>query len=263
MIHEKLGKLVHLANRCIVGTGRFPTNWTDHYHAALVTVACEYDGPFWQKSLFAELHYVSTHLCLRYKTWSASESTSNHETEESLRKIQSDTEIFMWHALAKLPSWTELIDGEEQQLVSLCFGNSGPVGAVGTTPSFQDWKKSYLECLNRVHNPLLRKNEWSKWICVALHFAAFYVDLYQQQEIDLSDAVDAKKHSAILEALARHISNHRVLSLIGLWLNTTGADRNSSGVPRLAKYRPRTGQFISVRTATELLIQSNGKAPND
>lgn len=263
MICEELGKLVDQANQCIVDSGCFPTNWTEHYRAALATVEVAYDGPFWPKRLFAELHYVSTHLCLRYKRWRTSESTGNHETEESLREIQRDTEIFMWHALAKLPIWTELIEGEEQRLVSLCFGKLGPAEAVSTTLSFQDWKKSYLECVGRVQDTLLRRNEWSKWICVALHFAAFYVDLYQQQEIDLSEAVDEQKPSAILEALARHIGNHRVLALIRLWLNTTGAERDSSGVPRLAQYRPRTGQFISVRTATELLIQSNGEAPDD
>ena len=105
------------------------------------------------------------------------------------------------------------------------------------------------------------KDNWPKWLCVAIHFAAFYVDLYQKQDIDLINSSEHQEAASsgigeVTSELSRIIHNRRVTQLIKLWLCSASADRDSSGLPVLGVTRPRTGQLISVRTSSELFLQT-------
>lgn len=262
MLAQELKNLIDDANRSLVDTGRFPVGWPDRYRSVLHQIVSLCNGATWPKELFASLHYISTHLCVRYRARKDSVANRIAETEAILDSVQLETELILWTAVTKLPHGKMecLLGNDEMKLITLCFGEYSPVQPVTDETSFKAWKTSYLECLGKIEENLRRNDDWNKWLCIALHFAAFYVDLYQQQDIDLGEScesnVASRELSSLFVRLSDWIENDRVLKLIQLWLNSTCKDRNASALPHLGKVRPRTGQFVSVRTATELLIQS-------
>ena len=266
MLAQELRDLIEHANISLIDTGRFPVGWSDHYRSVLSQIVGLCNGATWPKELFASLHYISTHLCIRYRARKDSIANRIAETEATLGRIQLETERILWTAVTTLPSGkTEGVRGnDETTLISLCFGECSPLQPVTEETSFKAWKTSYQACLGNVQENMRRTDDWNMWLCVALHFGAFYVDLYQQQDIDLGENCERrmtnKELSSLLVRLSASIENERVLKLIELWLDSTHKERNASGLPYLGKPRPRTGQFISVRTATELLIQSSVNA---
>ena len=263
MIAHELRTLVYDANSSLVNSGRFPDGWLEMYQATLAKVADSFNAISWPKDVFAALHYVSTHLCLRYHAWKAFEANRNAETECTLGKIHLETDVFFWTAVTRVSHWDAepLVGANEAELISLCFGGLSPVQPVTEETSFVTWKKSYQEHLSKIQETARRSDHWAKWLCTAFHFAAFYVDLYQQQDITLEGERACLTPSSVIPSLTcrllDYIENHRVLRLIEVWLESASIGRNSVGLPQLGESRPRTGQFISVRTATELLIQSS------
>lgn len=266
MVERELRKLVDDANTSIVDTGRLPDGWFEQYQSTLGKIANMYDGATWPKNVFAPLHYVSTHLCLRYNARKGSVAVRIAETESTLGRVHLETDVFFWTAVTRVPHWdTEsLLGADEAALISLCFGGLSPVQSVTEGTSFVEWKKSYQECLGKLQEKVRRDDQWTKWLCTAFHFAAFYVDLYQQQNIALNHDRECVTTDSVVPSLVSRLSdyieNQRVLRLIEVWLESASIGRNSTGVPQLGEPRPRTGQFVSVRTATELLIQSSIEA---
>ena len=263
MLSRELRKLIYNANSSLVETGQLRNGWFEEYQAALAKVANSYNGASWPKDVFAAIHFVSTHLCIRYNARKESVAAEIAETESTLGKICLETDIFLWTAVTEVPRWDResLLTADEAELISLCFGALSPVHPVTEETSFVEWKKSYQECLGRLQVKVGRDDQWRKWLCIAFHFAAFYVDLYQQQDIALNDnqeCVEGKSVvSLLMSRLSKCIENQRVLNLIELWLKSASIRRNSVGVPQVGEPRPRIGRFISVRTSTELLIQSS------
>lgn len=263
MIAHELRTLVYDANSSLVNNGRFPDGWLELYQTTLAKVSYAFDGALWPKDVFAALHYVSTHLCLRYNAWKAFETNRNTETECTLGRVHLETDVFLWTAVTRVPRWDAepLLRADEVEFISLCFGDLSPVQLVTEESSFVAWKKSYQEFLGKLQEPVRRADHWAKWLCTAFHFAAFYVDLYQQQDIALDHeracATANNEIPSLTSRLSDCIESHRVLRLIEVWLESASIGRNSAGIPQLAEPRPRTGQFISVRTPTELLIQSS------
>lgn len=265
MIAHELRRLVYDANSSLVNYGRFPEGWLELYQAALGKIAGSFHGASWPKAVFADLHYVSTHLYLRYHAWKAFEENTNTETECTLGRIHLETDVFLWTAVTGVSHWDAepLLGADEGELISLCFGGLSPVQPVTEETSFVAWKKSYQEHLGKLQETVRLADHWAKWLCTAFHFAAFYVDLYQQQDIALDDERACATSNNIIPSLTSRLSdyieNHRALRLIEVWLESASIGRNSAGIPQLGEPRPRTGQFISVRTPTELLIQSSVK----
>ena len=263
MIIRSLKELVDDAKASLMNTGRFRDGWLEEYQATLEKALDFYDGPSWPKDVFSSLHFVSTHLCLRYLAHKGRAAASIAETESILGRIHLETEVVLWTAVTRVPRWdTEpLLGANEVELISLCFGSLSPVQPVAEQTSFVTWKNAFNERLDNLREAVRRADHWSKWLCTALHFAAFYVDLYQQQDFSLDEesacgAANSVVHK-LISKLSNHVDNHRVLRLIEIWLESSSIGRNSSGLPQVGKPRPRTGQFISVRTPAELLIQSS------
>ena len=218
MIMRELRKLVDDANTSFVDTGRLRDGWFEQYQATLAKVSDTYDGASWPKEVFAALHNVSTHLCLRYNARKESVAARIAETESALGRIHLETDVFLWTAVAGVSHWDAepLLGADEAELISLCFGGLSPVQPVTEETSFVAWKKSYQEHLGKLQETVRRADHWAKWLCTAFHFAAFYVDLYQQQDIDL-DAERAGATSnniipSLTSRLSDYIENHRVVA---------------------------------------------------
>ncbi len=266
MLSRELRTLIYDANSSLVDTGRFPDSWFEQYQSTLGKIANIYDGASWPKDVFAALHYVSTHMCLRYNARKESVAARIAETESTLGRIHLETDVFFWTAVTRVPHWNteSLLGADEAALISLCFGGLSPVQPVTEETSFVEWKNLYQECLGKIQEKVRRDDHWTKWLCIAFHFAAFYVDLYQQQNIALNHDRECVTTDSVVPSVVSRLSdcieNQRVLRLIEVWLESANICRNSTGVPQLGEPRPRTRQFISVRTATELLIQSSIEA---
>lgn len=260
---RELRRLVDLANQTIINTGLLPIGWGDEYHSALIHIVKMNNKATWPKDIFAIIHYVSTHLCLRYYARKSSAADRVAETEATLGKIQLATELALWTAVTTVPCkrGEGTFGDDEETLIALCFGDQSPLQTASEEKPFKVWKCLYQSCLENLKSNMTQSSDWNKWLCIALHFGAFYIDLYQQQEIDLGEEhehrCDNGEILSLLESLSDCINNRRVITLIKIWLDSASEVRNASGIPRIGRLRSRTGQFDSVRTATELLIQSS------
>ena len=268
MIAKDLRDLGCVASSSLIETGRFPDGWLEAYRLGLAQASNLYSGESWPKELFASLHYASTHLCLRYYARKETAAARIAETETTLGGVHLDTEVFFWTEISKLQHWksTEAPNKHEETLVSLCFGSASPVTATTDRTMSREWQQSYERCLGSLQSMLRHSDNWNKWLCVALHFAAFYLDFYRQRDIDLglnSETGADATASPLVARLSDSIENQRVLALIELWLKSTACERSMTGVPKLGKARLRTEGFVSVRTATEILIQSGTESSGE
>ncbi len=267
MITE-LTALVSDATTSLLNRAEFPAGWTTCYQSLLRDSAIQYGGDVWPKRLFSILHYVSAHLCLRFQLSVARGVTFHQDVKHTLGVVQMETESFLWREACHSRHWTQSGSSrfEESELISLCFGPTSPVKKVATNTTFTGWRQAYLERISAVQPRLDSDDDWNKWLCLALHFAANYLEMYQQQEVDLENAEivrDLPQECINIDLLSRHIENDRVLRLIRAYIYAADADRTSTGIPKVASNRPRTGWTISVKTATELLIQSSVAARCD
>lgn len=261
---KRIGALVDQANESLLETCRFPEGWRERYQSELRALAHTYQGATWPKGIFAALHYASTFLCLRYHA--SSIAKRDPVTKAVLGDVQLQTDVFLWSEAGKLPNWTAdavLENDTERRLVSLCFGKCSPVDDLTTNAPFAQWREAYLECVRALQERLKQAGEWNKWVCVALHFASFYLDLYRQRTVDLGSAGEHRLPDnvppALRASLASRIESRRVRRLIELWLNATAVDRDGSGIPKLGNARPGMEQCLSVRTPTEVLIQLSSR----
>lgn len=255
---EDLRNLVELANQSVVETGQFPDGWWPLYQSKISEAASVYDGGVWQKQVFGACHYASTHLGLRYMAWRSTADSANEKTESVLNQIQLETELFLWRSACDAPSWQsdQHVTTQESAFIELCFGEAS---LFGEDSSRGLWKKSYEDCLNKMQESKLSASDWSKWFCVALHFSAFYLDLYQQRDVEplsSSESHDVTSQAdEIIGMLSHKIDNECVLGLISLWLRSATVERDASGLPKIGAIRPKTGGTISVRTSSELFLQ--------
>jgi len=266
---EMAHKLVQDAQREIINSGCFPNNWWQRYAPLIETSQELPNEPDWSKRLFIPLHHASTHLILRYNTWSMSNKSHNPETEQTFDKIQFQTECFFWSSVAQLPRWDKIarntsgLSTTELKIINLCFGEDSPVHESNENDVFRKWKNAYTNCINETMISHKEKDRWPKWLCVAIHFAAFYIDLFQSRTVPvnlykgLSNKNDAKS-DFVVSQLSSKIYNQSVLELIRFWLNSTSLRRDMTGLPDAGELRPRTGQFISVRAISEIFLQISG-----
>lgn len=255
---EELRNLVELANQSVVETGQFPDGWWPLYASAISEAADVYAAGIWPKQLFAAFHYASTHLGLRYIAWRSTADSANEKTESLLNQIQLETELFFWRSACDAPSWQigQDVTTPESVFIELCFGEASPLS---DDSSCALWKQSYEECLIRLQESKLTGRDWSKWFCVALHFSAFYLDLYQQRDFELQSNVEShdvtNEIDEVIGALSHKIVNERVIGLISIWLRSATVERDASGLPKVGVIRPKTGVAVSVRTLSELFLQ--------
>ncbi len=252
--------LVEQANQSVVETGQLPKGWWPLYKSAISEVAGSYDGGFWPKQLFVACHYASTHLGLRYMAWRSTADSANEKTESVLSQVQLETELFFWRSACDAPCWQSdpQVTTAERTFIELCFGEASPLGENSSGAS---WKQSYEDCLNKMQESKFSSSDWSKWFCVAIHFSAFYLDLYQQRDVELlsSEASDDRtsKIDETIGMLSHKINNERVAGLISLWLRSATTNRDSSGLPKVGDTRPKDWETVSVRTLSELFLQVN------
>lgn len=252
----------------LIEKGVFPESWMSRFKVSVANLAFATQRKWcWPKKAFQALHYCSMHLPLRYDIWRNGTPRTDLETELSLTEVQFATEEYLWSAVADLPSWrvvsaddmSNTLNENDAELVELCFGEQSPVHLLSQGESFHSWKEDYVRCLMQSGATWVGEEEWPKWLCMAIHFASFYVDLYQTQELSLGAPVVESRYEAevatLVDRLRLYIDNQNVLLLIGLWLAKCGTRRSASGLPRIAQTRPATGQFISVRTISEFFIQ--------
>ncbi len=152
----------------------------------------------------------------------------------------------------------------ECELVELCFGESSPVVEIDQESSFGSWQTKYETCLRAIEDSSASKINWSKWLCVAIHFAAFYIDLFQYRALDFVEIQEmAGEHSAEIRNLCTElrgvIHNKFVVRLVEVWLRTIEIERDGSGLPRIGVIRPKSERFISIRTSSEIFLQICGQ----
>lgn len=270
MVENALYELVLGSGSCeggLVERGEVPSQWVDAYHEFLYEVRSDARGQSeWDRRLFQPLHYASTHLGLRYGVWKSSSGSSNADTEKLLSDIQFETEEYLWSALPDMPCWSPPVGAaaihlgpDDRALIAMCFDQMSPVCETEDGGSFHSWKRNYEDTLRGCASRWGAKVLWPRWVCMAIHFASFYIDLYQAREIDLEfDSQRRDERSArterVLATLGRSIANENVLRLIRVWLLACDLNRDVSGLPMIGKVRRRTGQFISVRTVSELFL---------
>jgi len=256
--------------QALLQTGRLPEPWTQEYLAEIQDARSTFDGALaWPKQVFQAFHYSSMHLPLRYDVWASSANTSNSDTEHLIAIIRFETEAYLWSSLpdgdprTSTTAFTnEVACGlSATRLVELCFGNMSPIGGGDRSTSFRSWKELYEESVRTIEPKWKTMMCWPKWLCMAIHFASFYIDLFQKQNVDLAQvAVDVedialrKRIDGIIHTLKEKIENEAALDLIRLWLSSCSKKRDSSGLPKIREQRPRTGQFISVRTISEAFL---------
>ncbi len=252
-----LPALVRDSNQTLVESGAFPEDWLSLYRSALNDLS-NARGTSWPKDMFAAVHYASTHLGLRYLVWRSSVGASNVESESVLGLVQFESDCFLWKSVRDLPAWNSECEGNdpESSFLELCFGKASPVTHDLSLPA---WSSMYNEHLRILHHSKGLERRWSKWFCLALHFASFYLELFQYRDIDLSEDPEIPGSpadiDALVESLRRSIENERVLKLIQLWLSSATLDRDASGLPVIGIVRPREERVISVRTSTEIFLQ--------
>ena len=257
-------------------TGRLPESWVRKYLAEIHDARASFDGATaWPKRVFQALHFSSMHLPMRYDVWARSTNTANSKTEQVLAEIRFETEAYLWSSLSGVDRWklnvasnNEVAAGKSAiSLIDLCFGDISPVVEVDRSTAFRSWKDSYEECLRNIELDWKTAVCWPKWICMAIHYASFYIDLFQSQCIDVAqvateveDDTLRRRIDDVIHELGKEIKNEASLNLIRLWLSACGCDRDSSGLPRVGVRRPRTGQFISVRTPSEVFLLGDAKS---
>ena len=256
--------------QALLQTGRLPESWVPKYLATIQDACSSFDGAtVWPKQVFQAFHYSSMYLPLRYDVWATSANTSNSKTERSIAEIRFETEMYLWSSLSGVDRWKRHLASTNEvafgkngaRLIELCFGDISPVGEIDQSASFRTWKDSYEECLRNIELELKTTDCWPKWIYMAIHFASFYIDLFQSQCIDLvrmaielEDDTLRTRIDDVIRKLRIEIENDAVLNLIRLWLSSCSSKRDSSGLPKIGDRRPRTGQFISVRTLSEVFL---------
>lgn len=219
-------------------------------------------GLTWSKQYFQALHYVSMHLGLNYRSWTVLERAKNEETAQILADLQFATEAHLWSSLNSLTSTAAVSASDDTDLISLCFGDNAPLRIVDLTTSFRPWKQNYERYLKNCEQQWKHSETWPKSLCMAIHFASFYIDLFQSRCVDLYQTpVENSQHATRIQQIATHlgrfIKNELVLHLIRLWLRSCQFKRDAAGVPEIGANRPRTGQFVSVRTMSELFLLSD------
>jgi hypothetical protein len=243
-----------------MNTASLTNDWQNRFNGQMDTLQYTLTATYWNKTLFAQLHYLSTHLCLRLQASSIADTVLRKQSSEMLADMEIKIEKFFWGSVIRLGRWeVGPTSKDESELVRLCFGATSPIQNMSDQVSFREWREHFETCLSCLSKRLISEREWNKWTCMALHFAAFYIDLYQQQEIQLQPLLvnDSKYFHDELNGLKMLFDNPFVLSLIKVWIDSKGAAKSSSGLPLLASPRARTGQFISVRSPVELLIQQS------
>lgn len=252
----------------LLDSGRFSASWLTSFQSAIEALSSScLRSQSWPKKVFQSLHYASTHLPLRYRVWATSSHTRNIHTEYELSELRFSAESYLWSSLFGLPRWSDSPSAEDPaflsehdaRLIDLCFGLASPVCAAEKATSFQSWAEEYDACLRFSSQRWTKKSHWPKWLCMAVHYASFYIDLFQMRDFELTavfeeDEIRACKIREILDGLKTHISNDSILSIIRIWLETCSANRDSSGLPLIGTLRPRTGQFRSVRTTSEVFL---------
>lgn len=259
---QEVCDLVLEGERDLRNIGGVRANWWSDYASAIESSATTFSASVWPKQLFAAFHFSSTHLGLRYRLWKDTEKKVNTQTESMLYELQYMTDQFFWSSLLKIPHWraSGMLPDAERRLIELCFGASSPVAQEESDYSPELWRDEYESCLRDVEHGCKLKEYWSKWFCVAVHFAGFYIDLIQVRTVDLNMSlpVNAEHLPVIGHTVAElhsAIENERVLHLVELWLRCAGMNRDASGLPELGQLRSRSERFISVRTSSELFLQ--------
>lgn len=257
-----LKQLVAEANISLIESGSLPSGWDSRYYKVLSWVESEFSGNYWHREVFSQIHYVSCHLNLRYKARNGQAAQLSQCPFSQFVDIQRRSDIFLWNSICELPHWErQSLSAAEYRLLSLCFGEYNPLHEIAHHELLLRWKELYIDCVESVREHLRSHEKWSKWLCIALHFSSFYLDLYFQREISLDNRGMKSAENNDLKDLISRISmvveNRSVLALIELWLNSVDLDRTVDGIPVVGK--PRLGQqhLVSVRTVTELLIQTS------
>jgi hypothetical protein len=241
-------------------TGEIDPLWRDSFVLEIQkSDLAPIDDLTWPKQYFQALHYVSMHLGLSYRSWTVLERGKNEETAQTLADLQFTTEAHLWSSLNSLTSTAAVSASHYADLISLCFGDNAPLKIVDLTTSFRPWKDEYERCLKQCAQQFKHSEIWPKSLCMAIHFASFYIDWFQSRCVDLRQTtVDNSQHANRIQEIVDHlggfIKNESVLHLIRLWLCSCQFKRDAGGVPEIGAHRPRTGQFVSVRTMSELFL---------
>jgi hypothetical protein len=223
----------------------------------------------WPHRAFQAFHYASLYLPLRYYVWSNAKGKRQLGTEEVLPVVLRETEMYLWSCLLQSAKWPSDrlshhalgLDSNDRKIIDLCFGVASPVGPIESGESFAQWKTQYEQAV-RVGSAKWKNEEmWPQVLCMAIHFASLYVELFQIRNIELTGNYAAndqgsRQSEPIIAGLMRYINNERVLALIRIWLDTCGMKRDDSGLPAIGTLRERTGQFVSVRTMSEVFVSS-------
>lgn len=252
----------------LIETGELRAVWIAEYRSFLQQARAEWlREAAWPRKAFEAMHQATVHLPLRYNVWSRFEKRRNIATESALSSVRLETELLLWSCLCDLRKWprgengsASLLDRDDCSLIDLCFGAPSPVGVVDETTSFRGWQKEYERALRVAHVKWKDEPFWPQVLSMAVRFASVYVDLFQIREVDLSasylsEAQQVAQINEVVEGLRIPINNEYVLSLIRIWLESSGMNRDGSGLPAIGVVRARTGQFVSVRTISEMFLE--------
>lgn len=247
-------------------TGTLPEPWIHEYRSFVAAIHLRY-GPGVMsipREVFQGMHYVSTHLPLSYNVWKA---LSQHEcllTKSHLSQIIRTTEFFFWRSLEGIPKWDSAASRQlpafndaAVSLVELCFGLHSPIPAShNSRESFVAWNERFITSLHEC-SQIREQSEWPKWICIAIHFASFYLELVHRRAVDVTQVGvngNTAEECQVIDGLRSTITNEEVLKLIALWLASVEVPRDNAGLPSVGTLLPRNNQSVSVRTECEVWL---------